>query len=112
MNVQNIPDDDTGQAIKRWARDGSDLSRPMKIDFFVKVPDEAAGSRLSSDLALADFSISIEKDDESGRWTCYCAKTMIPDYQSIIDVEALLATVANRHGAQCDGFGSYGNAEV
>jgi hypothetical protein len=66
MNLQDIPDDDTEQAIRRWSSDGSDLDRPMKIDFFVGVADEATGSSVASDRALGDFKISIEKDDETG----------------------------------------------
>ena len=110
MNIQDIPDDDTGQAIKRWAMEGSDLNEPMKIDFFINVADEVIGSQLSVNPALSDFKVFVERDDDTGRWTCYCTITMIPDYRAIINIETLLADVAKGLGAGYDGFGSFGNA--
>ncbi|WP_394832881.1 ribonuclease E inhibitor RraB [Pendulispora rubella] len=35
--------DATRAALERIARDGSDLSRQLKMDFFVAVPDEMSG---------------------------------------------------------------------
>jgi hypothetical protein len=110
MGINDIPDDDTGQAIKRWAGKGSDLASPMKIDFFIEVADGVIGAKVSSDPALADFSVLVERDDETGRWTCYCTKTLIPDYRAIVDIEAVLTAVAKRHSAGYEGFGSFGNA--
>jgi hypothetical protein len=110
MNLTDLPDDDTGQAIRRWALEGSDLSKPMKVDFFVDVPDEACALRLSKDPDINQFDVSIEQDDQTGRWTCYCAKTMVASYAAVTEVEALLAKVAQRYGSKYDGFGSFGNA--
>lgn len=46
MNTQDIPNDDTGQAIKRWAIDGSDITKPLKIDFFLDIADELIGEKI------------------------------------------------------------------
>lgn len=110
MNALDIPDDDTGHAIRRWMLNGSDLTRPMKIDFFVSVADEVTGANIASDSALEEFAISIEKDEETGKWTCYCTKVMMPDYRAIMDVEDMLVNMAQRYGADYEGFGSFGNA--
>lgn len=112
MNIQDIPDDDTGQAIKRWAEEGTDLTRPIEIDFFIDVADDAMGAKVSSDSALAGFSVSVERDGETGRWTCYCTKTMIPEYPVIVSIEKMLTEMGRRHGARYGGFGSFGNAEI
>ncbi|MBL8481015.1 MAG: ribonuclease E inhibitor RraB [Rhodocyclaceae bacterium] len=111
MTIVDIPDDETGQAIRRWVAEGSDLSKAMEIDFFIDVADEITGLRLTSDPALAGFSISVEKDDPTGRWTCYCTITMIPDYDAIVGMEAILTATSERFGAIYEGFGSFGNAE-
>lgn len=109
--MENIPDDATGAALKQWQLEGSDLSKPMKIDFFVSVPDEEAGNRLARDHDLAAFSSSVEQDAESGAWTVYCTRVLIPTYASIVQLEMLLSKVADRYGGFSDGFGSFGNAE-
>jgi len=109
--VENIPDDETGSAIKQWAADGSDLSRLIKIDFFVAVRNQEEGRKVMADPELKIFAhLSLEEDEETGQWTCYCSKSMVPRYDDIIELEALLTSIASRHGAQYDGFGSFGNA--
>ncbi len=45
--VSNFPDDSDGGALRRLVEDGSDLSRPMYIDFQIAVPDEARATRLA-----------------------------------------------------------------
>lgn len=106
-----IPDDDTGLAIKQWAAEGSDLTKPLAIDFFVAVPSQQIGNDFAKSPDLGDFTVSLEKDEETGKWTCYCTKRMIPDYLAIIDIERRLDAVASRFGAVFDGFGSFGNVD-
>lgn len=107
MNIKDIPDDDTGQAIKRWAKEGTDLTQPINIDFFVAVDNEFLGQKIAAE--LMGFSTSVEKDDETGEWTCYCTKTMIPDYTAVLHVESMLQNIADKFGASYEGFGSFGN---
>jgi len=107
--MKPIPDDDTGSAIKRWEAEGSDLSRPMTIDFFVVVPSQNEGVTFARQTELQDFKTDVEYDAESGTWTCYCSMTMIPDYEEIVEIERLLGSVARRVGGFLDGFASYGN---
>ena len=108
--MSSIPDDDTGAAIKRWEVEGSDLTKPMTIDFFVAVSSKDVGTNFSQQNELRDFKTDVEYDNESGTWTCYCSKTMIPDYKEIVEIERMLSSVASRvGGCFLDGFASYGN---
>jgi Regulator of ribonuclease activity B len=43
----NYPNDSDGDALRRVVNDGSDMSKPMFIDFQVAVPDEAAANALA-----------------------------------------------------------------
>jgi regulator of ribonuclease activity B len=43
----NYPNDSDGDALRRVVNDGSDMSKPMFIDFQVAVPDEAAANVLA-----------------------------------------------------------------
>jgi len=110
MSIENMPNDSTGDAIRRWKDEGSDLSRPMKIDFFIALPSEEVGKAISQAPELAGFSKSIERDAQSLQWTCYCAKEMIPAYDEITAIEHALEALAGRFNANYDGFGSFGNA--
>lgn len=108
--METFPNDDTGAAIRQWAAEGSDITKPMKIDFFVAVPNRVVGDLFASDPELSVFSqVSVEEDAETGRWTCYCSKVVVPIYKDIVETEQLLAGLAKRYGAEFDGFGSFGN---
>ena len=52
--TDHLPDDETGNALSRYIRDGSDLTRLMSMDFFAVVPSQVAGEavRTSSPTVL------------------------------------------------------------
>ncbi len=109
--IDKLPDDETGAALRRFAQEGSDLTRTMRIDFFVAVPSKAAGECVAADLRGSNFDTSLEYDEESNMWTCYCAQTLVPTYRTICGIESQLDSIALRYGGKVDGFGSFGNAE-
>lgn len=106
----NLPDDATGNALREYVANGSNLDKPMNIEFFLSIPSVGIGDIVSNDKRLSDFEMSIEHDQESNEWTCYCEITVIPTYANITKIEALLGRVAEEYGAHYDGFGSFGNA--
>ena len=112
MNIEldSIPNDETGQALKNIAQDGSSLSKPMEIDFFVAVPSKSAGNKIALKVQELGYKISVEQDGETGDWTCYCAKTLIPKYKEVVRIEDELDSIAKEYNGYADGFGSYGNA--
>ena len=67
-----MPDQDidaTRAALKRIAEDGSDLTRPLEMDFFVTVLDESSGRAVASRAAALGFETRVEQDPETGEWT-------------------------------------------
>jgi hypothetical protein len=103
-------EDATAAALARYVAHGSDLSRPMEMDFFVVVPSEMAGAAVAARVKPLGFVPSVEQDDETHRWTCYCKKTIIPSYDNVVRSEQQLDEIAREHGGHADGFGSFGNA--
>ena len=109
--MESLPDDATGAALRRFADAGSDLTRPMEMDFFVAVPSETAGNAVAAVAREQGFTTSVEQDAETANWTCYCAKTIVPSYDEVVQIETLLDGIARLHGGHADGFGSFGNAD-
>ncbi len=103
-------DEGDGDALRRLLRDGSDLSKPMEIDFCVLAPDEGTGLKIAAMVAPLGYRVKVHQDHESKRWTCYCTRTLIPDYDTIIEIQATLDALARPLGAKIDGWGSFGNA--
>lgn len=100
----------TRQALKQIELDGSDLSKPLLLDFFVAVPSESAGNVVAKSAAAIGFDTSVEADDESGEWTCYCAIKMIPELSAVLQLEERLDEFGRSVGGKADGFGTFGNA--
>lgn len=100
----------TRDAIDQWQSDGSDLSQPMEIDFFVAVPDEASGQTVATAAQALGFATNVEQDSDSAEWTCYCTITIVPSFEAVRAAELQLDEIAKKVGGYADGFGSYGNA--
>jgi regulator of RNase E activity RraB len=105
-------EDATWAALQRIAQDGSDLDRPLKMDFFVAIPDEASGQIVASRASTLGFDTSVEQDSKTSAWTCYCTKVIVPSYPAVIAIEAQLDALARDVGGSSDGFGTYGNAKA
>jgi regulator of RNase E activity RraB len=105
-----IDKEQTIEALKRLKADGSDLTKPMEIDFFVAVPSSEAGRKVADKAGAFGFTVSVEQDSETKEWTCYCNIVMVPEYGDVIKYEELLNAIGEESGGYADGFGSYGNA--
>jgi hypothetical protein len=109
--ADGLPNDSDGDALRRLIATGSDLSRPMEIDFNVAVPSEEAAKAVSSRAVPLNFRPSIFHNVETDSWTCNCTKTLVPSYDEIISIQKQLDDVSRPFGGKSDGWGSWGNAE-
>jgi hypothetical protein len=105
-----LPDDADGDALRRLAATGSDLTREMEIDFAVDIPDRETGLAFAAIVRPAGFQTRVNQDDETGDWTCYCSCTMVPTYDEMIAAQKTLEELGRPFGARPDGWGSFGNA--
>lgn len=101
---------ETFEALQRIAQDGSDLTRPLEMDFFVAVPDRRSGEGVAIRASARGFRTSVEQDSESKDWTCYCTKTLVPELDAVLAIECELHALASEFKGRTDGFGTYGNA--
>lgn len=115
---QTYPDDPDGQTLQQIATDGSDMSKPMDIDFHVAAPSEATARQVADQAARLGYDAAIFFDDEEPGleedlppWTCECTRTMVPGYDAIVAAQEELDAIARPLGAYVDGWGSFGNAD-
>jgi hypothetical protein len=107
-----LPDDSDGNTLRAIARSGSDLSKEMEIDFCVAAPSELAGLEFSVEAQKIGFSTDVSQDSETGDWTCYCTRTMVPEYDEIIHIQSLLNAIGQDFNCFSDGWGSFGNVNA
>ena len=101
----------TRAALKGIVEAGSDLSRPLKMDFFVAVPDEATGRTVAARADSLGFETRVWQDQETQEWTCECTKIIVLTYERVRGIESQLDALARDFGGYADGFGTFGNAE-
>jgi hypothetical protein len=109
--MMSVDHDATKKALQRIADDGSYLSLPLEMDFFVAVPNEVSGRTIASRARGLGFATSVECDAETGEWTCYCTKVIVPAYDVVVGIEQQLGELARDVGGYADGFGTFGNAD-
>jgi hypothetical protein len=105
-----FPNDADGDALRRFVDGGSDLSKPMTIDFQVAVPDEAAANGLAEVVDKLGYRATIYASQEcSLPWTCECSTRMLATYDGVIAIQTELARLAKPFRGHPDGWGSFGN---
>jgi regulator of ribonuclease activity B len=107
-----FPDDADGDALRRVADDGSDMSKPMEIDFTVAVPGESAGKAIAERAGLLGYRTKVARDREDDAWTCYCTKRMLATHEGVVAAQAELQAISVPFGGHCDGWGTFGNQDV
>ena len=58
----DYPNDADGDALRRVAADGADMSKPMSIDFAIAAPSEDAGERIAAEARRLGFSVKVVPD--------------------------------------------------
>ena len=109
--ADGFPDDADGEALRRLAAGGSDLSRPMLVDFQVAVPDEASANGLADVAQGLGYRVSVYGSPKCALpWTCECSTRMPATYESVLVVQTELAEISKPFGGIPDGWGTFGNA--
>jgi hypothetical protein len=106
--MTHLPNDADGDALRRLLNDGSDLTKPMVVDFQIAVPDEASCQAVAKAAGHVGFHTKVVAE-KNGEWTCWCTKTMVPSYDEVIAVQKLLDELSCPYGGWTDGWGSFGN---
>ena len=109
MTVTQFPSDADGDALRRVAEGGSDMSSPMAIEFAVAVSDQESGEATADAAGSAGFETMVSYDDESDEWTCYCRIEMVATYERVVEVQKELQRLAAPHGGQVAGWETAGN---
>lgn len=99
----------TRAALENIAEHGSNMSVPLLMDFFVAVPDLAAGQVVATRASELGFTTEIVRDEESDSWTCNCSRFILPNFETVWAIEQELDALGQDVGAYSDGFGTLGN---
>lgn len=102
----------TSDALQRIKAGGSDMSKPLLMDFFLVVPSRQCCDDVVRAATEFGFTVKIEEvigEDGSRSWDCICTKELVPSLDNVIFEEGRLQSLAKSVGGHADGFGSFGN---
>jgi hypothetical protein len=106
MGIQ-YPDNADGNALRRVASMGYDMTRLMEIDFFVAVPDQEAGLRVAELATGHGYRTEVVYDEEDDAWDCYCSKLMVPTCEA----QSELKELSRPMNGYTDGWGTFGDQD-
>jgi signal recognition particle subunit SEC65 len=108
--ADGFPNDADGDALRRIADLGSDLSRPMFVNFQVAVPDEESAKELAAVARKLGYRVSVyDSSDCALPWTSECSTRMVVTYESVLAIQDELAEISRPFGGFPDGWGTFGN---
>jgi len=81
----------------------------MKIDFHIAVPDEQSGRKIADAAKVKNYDAKLDRDEETGDWTCSCSRTMLLAYDALLQAQEELDAISAPFGGFTDGWGTFGN---
>jgi regulator of RNase E activity RraB len=102
---------DNADAIRRLVEDGSDLARPMPVEFVALIAGPCDVGTVGEAVERLGYEVEFYRDEEEDALECVCARTMLVSVSSIEACERELSDLFQRFGAELDGWGSFGNAD-
>jgi len=116
----DYPNDADGDALRRIAAAGNDMSLPMAVDFEIAASEQSAVEAVAEAADKLGYDTEIfvlENEDEDDAepipdpWTCECTKDMVLTHESVLKAQQELNAIAKPLGAYADGWGTFGNVE-
>ena len=106
----SYPADADGDALRNIASCGSDMSKPMLVNFQVAVPSESKANELAEVAYKLGYRISLyESPGCILPWTCECSSRMLLTYEAVISIQEELGKISKEFEGIPDGWGSFGN---
>ena len=111
--IDQFPDDENGEVLRRMHDSGDDLSKPRDIDFTVVLPSEGAAKSFSKHFVAAGYEVKVEKADTVPElpWDVVVVKHMLPEHAGITAFEEELQGMAEPLGGRNDGWGCFEQPE-
>jgi regulator of RNase E activity RraB len=107
--ADGFPNDADGDALRRVVDNGSDMSKPMYVDFQILVRREESAHSLADAARKLGYHTSVYDSDGKPPWTCQCSTRMLATYEGVIAIQNELADLSEPFGGKCDGWGTFGN---
>ena len=108
--IDNIPQYADGDAIRRVIKHGTDVSKPIKVDFFVALHCIADAESMAKLATENGYTTEVEVDPEFNSFTCNCTKEILLTHENVTSIQAQLDRLAEPFDGWSDGWGTFGDS--
>lgn len=108
MPCPEFPDDADGDALRRIAEAGADMSRPMRVEFQVDASSRCDAEAIER-LATARGYDAHTFEDDDGSLCVILAVLMVANYEGVVSRQAEITDFVRSFGTHCDSWGTWGN---
>lgn len=108
--MEDYPNDSDGDALRFVVESGSDMSKPMYIEFQVAMPGGATAKLLAEKAKKLGYRTKVYHSEGCNLpWTCECSTRMLATHESVLAIQAELARLSAPLDGFPDGWGTFGN---
>jgi hypothetical protein len=104
-----FPNDEDGDTLRSLSEKGVDFTVPHDVDFFISISSKEQGDNLLPMLKTHGLTGTLEQDEESGEWICFCTKNIMLDYDEIVATQEFLDELCKPYDLYSDGWGTFGD---
>lgn len=97
-------DDADRQTISQLKAQGSDVTKPTDVIFYLYFHTQAEAEALRPEIAKMGFTVDVHSVDNPSAWAVVANKTMTPSEAGIIDMSHQFTALATAHSGIYDGW--------
>ena len=91
-------------AIAQLKDQGSDITKPTDVIFYLYFPTKAKAEKLRASISAMGFNVDIHQLDGYSEWTLVANKTMVPSEANILPLSHKFENMAASEGGAYDGW--------
>lgn len=96
------PDD--ARVIEQLQSEGSDLSKPHPVEFYLYFPTRSSADKAADELRKHGYTAEVRASADATHWLLLAKKAMLVSSASIGEADTLMESTAARHAGEYDGW--------
>ncbi len=97
-------DDADRQVIAQLKAQGSDITKPMDVIFYLYFHTQAQAEALRASVSSMGFTVNIQRNDNPPAWALVANKTIVPDEDTILPLSHKFTALAASQSGVYDGW--------
>jgi len=97
--------DRDAKVIEALKNNGSDITKPHEIDFFLDFEKFESAAPVAQSMDKDGFKVKMYKNDD-GTYTIEAKKTLVPSLSNMIEITNKLNSLTEQYGGNYDGWGA------